>query len=45
MIYRIRELLEPEAGRSSHYAELYQRVYRKLYGTLKELNHTISRSF
>jgi xylulokinase len=43
--YRVRKVFEPEPTRSRRYEELYEGVYQKLYGTLKELNHTISRSF
>ena len=41
----VSKVYEPEVGRSRSYDELFQSVYRKFYTTLKDLNHTISRSF
>ena len=43
--HSVSKVFEPEGARNHLYTESYRNVYRKLSLTLKEINHTISRSF
>lgn len=36
-----RSLIEPDAARTAWYEHLYCDVYRKMYGSLKEINHSV----
>lgn len=44
-IYRIKKKFQPDPDRSEKYNYCYQKIYRKIYQSLKELNSTINQEF
>ena len=44
-VYRAKKIFRPESSRSKRYNSCYQKIYKKLYPTLKELNAAINNDF